>query len=267
MKASLIFLLFTVAVFSQTYNDQSAFKIDEPNYLITGFGSSLNPKKGILSQKDNQLKFKLSFNYKLFGYGYGLSGFYIKYAQNTLVNLWGQNPASYNSDMKPEFFTYLDLRTEYDNTPYVPRFRVGLTHETNGLTDDNSRSWNKFTGALEIGENCVSDVFFSLSFWRGFGVNANNRDIRDYAGNGAIKLAYYHHIDGEFAWGTSIDARFKVPDATFKNIEASLYLNPFFGAGSSWAPKVMLQYYWGGAESLRNYTSKTHSMRLGLAFM
>ncbi|NLW31479.1 MAG: hypothetical protein GXY77_08500 [Fibrobacter sp.] len=267
MKASLTFLLLTSVILAQTYNSQSRFGLDEPNYIITGFGSDQSSGNGILTRKDNQVKFRLSVYYKLFGYGYGLSGLYLKYAQNSLINLWGHNAASYSNDMKPEIFTYLDLRTEYDNIPYVPRFKAGLTHETNGLAGSAGQSWNKLTGALEIGENCLTDFFFSVSFWRGFGINENNSDIMDYAGNGAVKLAYYHHKNDELAWGTSIDAHFRLRDATFTNVETSLYLNPFYGAGTSWAPMVMLQYYWGGAECLRNYSSKAHSLRLGLAFM
>lgn len=267
MKASLIFLLLTSAILAQNYNNQSRFGIDEPNYIITGFGSGQSSGTGVLTREDNQVKSRISVYYKLFGYGYGLSGFYLKYAQNTMINLWGHNMAEYSNDMKPEIYTYLDLRTEYDNTPYVPRFKIGLLHETNAQTGDDSRNWNRLTGALEIGENCLTDFFLSISFWRGFGINENNKDIRDFAGNGAIKFAYYHHKNDEMSWGTSVNAHFRMRDATFTNVETSLYLNPFYGAGTSWAPMILLQHYWGGAECLRNYSSKKHSLRLGLAFM
>lgn len=242
----------------------------QPNYIITGIGTITNKlNKDISPKDDNQVKFRISLYYRLFGLDSNRTGLYLGYTQNTIWNIKAPSSPFTDCDYQPEIYTCIDLadRGTLSYNPYAPFFRISLIHKSNGLDGERNRSLNTFKGALGIGEFGRSEFFSLLSLQHSFQLASNNKDYVNYYGNAEITLGHTHVINNCVLIGNSITLRFLIDKPKITGLEGSLYLNPFVGKKIKWAPAFMIQYYNGTAESLIDYRSKTQSVRIGLAFL
>jgi phospholipase A1/A2 len=270
VKAVVLVWIFTAITISAEQNQLSKrFVFPEPSYIITGFGalkSSANDSSA--ATRNNQVKFKISLAYKLVGSDSNKTGIYLRYTQNSFWNIYDRSFPFKDNNYKPELTgIYEPLRNE--GCPPDPIFIISLVHESNGAYGVADRGCGRLLGGVEFGRVQQGGVIVGFNLWATIHTNVNNRDLRMYAGDGAIKFGYFRNKNDLMLWGISNESKIRSHDIKFTSNELTFYCNPFrnFGSGWEWAPTFMMQYYSGTGEYLLNYKTHSKSLRIGLTFL
>ena len=152
---------------------QTAFNRTEPYggfYAVASF----NPVLGIKTIRT--IKIQLSFRYKV--NDDDLVDTYFGY---TMRSFWAIDQGSHPFKelvFNPEAW----LQTSPDN-PDDPEFRVGIEHESNGLSGPDSRGWNKLY--VQVGDTWRSDdgdwsSRHALRLWHAFAVSKSTKHMVEH---------------------------------------------------------------------------------------
>ncbi len=266
---ALFCLFFTLTIFAFSEQKATEFGFSEPNYFIYTLKNS-DRFPSISAESQSRLKLHISLYYRILALKNERSGLYLGYNQNSFWKESDPRKPFMDNNFNPEIsarFALLKWLTKNDN-PYIPTIKASVSKESNWEKGTNYRGWNKVSGTLEIGQYGITEYHCSFGLWKPFNISSNNHDIRKYAGNMQIKMGYWHFDNYSIAkWGTSMDMRFGSDNTKINSIAISLFYNPLVGKNLKWIPSLMVQYYYGYAESLLYYKEKTNAIRIGIAFM
>ncbi len=141
-----------------------------------------------------EAKFQLSFKFKmaenLWGDNVDLWGAYTQNSRWQVYN--GDNSRPFReTDYEPEVM--LVVRNDYGIAGWRGRMSgIGFNHQSNGLSEPLSRSWNRVM--LLIGLDRENWALVLRPWWRlPEGQGDDNPDVSDYLGRGDILLAHTRH--------------------------------------------------------------------------
>lgn len=251
--------------------DSRAFDISSPNYFITGLGGKDAVAKDILRGKNNEARFRINVNFKMVGDTVDNTGLYFGYTQNSFWNILDHGTPNFENNYMPELLFYGDaLSAGKDYQWYMPSLLLSLNHQSNGRTESELRSADRFIFTGELGNPVKNGFYASFSFWRFLQISANNPDIANHIGKGELKLNWqFTSTHQTVRGGASLASRFIYDTPLFTNMELDFFLDPFYGLKSDakWLPTFMAQFFHGRGENLMNYRERVNNLRLGLAFI
>lgn len=202
--------------------------------------------------KNEEIKFQLSFKIPLVEdgvfndqdrvyFGFTVKSFWQAYSSEISAPFRETN-------YRPEIFYETPLPIESGDGTWFSR--VGFEHESNGRTQDLSRSWNRVYTGIGYAED---DFMLYVEPWYRIPDNDDdNPDIEDYMGHFELTSAYkYESL--EF---TGV-ARYNFSTG-YGGVEAGMSF-PLFGRVRGY-----VQYYQGYGESLIDYNYNTKRIGVGI---
>ncbi len=242
--------------------------LNAPNYFIVGLGSHRTSESREIGVNDRtQAKFQVNINFRLAGWEESRSGFYFGYSQLSFWHIFNPSSPFFENNYRPEAFFYYDAAAS-DETPwYKPALKLSLVHESNGLSGDTNRGWDRIVAAADFGESPEARFSAGASFWYILGQSHN---LDDYLGRGELRfvLNLPRYFD-RLKIGIGVTSRFRYKEPQFINYELNTFFNPFADAksGFQWLPSFMVQYFNGKGENMREYNRHVSSLRIGVAFL
>lgn len=202
-----------------------------------------------------ETKFQLSFKFPLLSKVFAEDdGVWAAYTQLSFWQVYNQNSSRpfRESNYEPEIF-YIKRTDVILGGLSLNAFVLGIVHQSNGQTDNLSRSWNRVYGTTIFSRNHFA---LALKAWYRVpdGSRDENPDLQDYIGRFEARLAY-----SNAGWTYSILARNSLKDdyKGYSELGISFPMDRNL--------KGFLQYANGYGESLLDYNTNTH--RIGLGFI
>lgn len=235
------------------------------------FRSAVSPYEPVyfgVGGNDNRMaRFQISLKYRLFTpsepqHPSFWDGLYLGYTQTSLWDLHSDSNPFIDTSFKPSLFWRQDAVFRPDGSSFFMGLQTGVEHESNGKSDEDSRSLNfayiqpEFNYRLGHG----STLTFAPRVKHYFGTG-ENPDYKDYVGNvdwrvrwaqddGLVLTGLYRQGKGG-RYSTQLEAAWPLK-RTFLN------MNGYFH----------VQYFKGYNETLLGYDQKTGSqLRFGLALV
>ena len=265
------------------------FDLLEPNYFLTSL--NFTPEDGgdaPFFQPNNQVRFRVALRYRVLGAPRSLlnwlfgdrlrpevydTGLHLGYIQNSFWNLWSDSSPFVDNNYSPRLFLYvdgLDVFDPYNYKWYSPSLRLSLDHESNGLSGPESRSWNRLTATVELGDSRLQKMYGSISFWAVLNRAIENRDIAETNGRGEITVYFQPFLQnrerGLDYFGVSVTARVAGRRAV-ANVDAAVYWNPFYDPDGTWSPTLMAQLFCGTGQYLLDHHLDECAFRTGIAII
>ena len=176
---------------------------------------------------------------------------YLTYTQKSFWNIYMDSRPFRDTNYNPGIG--LGRYLVYKNQLVGGAF-IQLKHESNGLDEEESRSWNY----LDFTAKYYFNPQFNITgeFWIPFSKGSDNKDLIDYKGLGQLSFNYISH---EQRWWLSaeLNKRKKVG-----NINTTLSLGYILSKDTNLY--LFSRFYNGYAESLLDYNKYTMNIRVGI---
>lgn len=226
------------------------------NYLIFG-QMRMDDGSQPFSGEQLDTKFSLGLSFSLFSQSElldFLDPLRFGYSQLSWWNIADDSSPFTEHNYNPEM--YWDFtqpgRPLIGDFPYLDR--IGLEHQSNGLSGLDSRSWDRVYAQKTY--HLLQQFRVGVKFWQVIGTDWQNDDIEDYLGSSQVSLEYEPNDR------TLI--RFKVQrghEVSTYTYQADIrYRRPWLNSA------FFLSYHNGYGEALINYNKKGSSIRVGLYF-
>jgi outer membrane phospholipase A len=238
------------------------------NYFITG-----------VSESQHLVKFQYSVKFDLWPNASRHSA-YFGFTQKSLWNLFTASSPFLESNYAPELFYGYYTRIgdliprRHVITPFIDNARVGLEHESNGLDNASSRSWNRVSGTARAGAYLGTDhyVIVAPKAWVPMGLT-DNPDIAQFLGYGSLSVEYgYDPAITQWYGGGNLKvtgSKGANLDWTRGAVEVTAQWRPGYeGALLEWwkfTPYFYAQLFTGYGETLLRYNEKFTAFRIGFA--
>jgi phospholipase A1/A2 len=231
--------------------------IYQPNYFIYGAGG------------EPAAKFQLSFKYRVLTFGRGTPEhprptLQLAYTQRSLWDMEAESEPFYDTSYMPELFV------ESLRPPGAGRggfsflgWGAGLRHESNGKAGDDSRAMNMVYGRAMFGVGTPRSWYlgFGPEVWAYVGSVDHMPDIEDYRGHGRAYFVAGYGSGASLSWTVT-------PGDGFDRLTHELGLSIPVGVKKvDFATFVYVQYFDGWAESIRDYSHYSQSVRAGLSLV
>ena len=236
------------------------FTAHEPVYFIYGLDAP-------------GAKFQFSFKYRLLGDNGRLGdkvpvlrGLYLGFTQRSLWDIAANSSPFFDTSYMPELMyesqSYLDLGKR--GGFQILGFQAGVRHESNGRDGSASRSVNiaYFRPAVAFGRLDGWNLLLAPRFFTYVSDVSNNPDIADYRGyseltaifgkNDRLALSLTGRL-GRAGHRGSLQADLTIPVRFDKLFDFATYL--------------LIQYWNGYGESLRDYNKQTSTIRAGFSLV
>lgn len=244
------------SVISQESDSDWFFTPYKDNYLIFG---QMRMDDGTTPFSGEQLdtKFSLGLSFSLFSHSELLNfldPLRFGYSQLSWWNIADDSSPFTEHNYNPEM--YWDFtqpqRPLIGDFPFIDR--VGLEHQSNGLSGLDSRSWDRVYSQKTY--HLTPQFRVGIKLWQVIGTDWQNDDIEDYLGSGQVSLEY------EPNERTLVRLKFqRGHDVSTYSYQADIrYRRPWLNSA------FFLSYYNGYGEALINYNQKASSIRVGLYF-
>lgn len=218
-------------------------------------------------------KFQFSFKYRLLGDNGRLGdkvpvlrGLYLGFTQRSLWDINADSSPFFDTSYMPEVMyesqSYLDLGKT--GGFQILGFQAGVRHESNGRDGVNSRSLNivYFRPAVAFGRLDSWNLVLAPRFFTYVSDLGDNRDIANYRG--------YSELAAIFGKNDSValSVSGRLGRAGHKgSVQADLTIPVRFDKLFDFATYVMIQYWNGYGESLRNYNQQSSTVRAGFSLV
>ncbi len=235
-----------------------------------------------------QVKFQLSMKFRLlkanlYVLKYNLFPAYIGYTQKSLWNAGQPSMPFEETNYNPEFFLDYPI-----NTKLLGRFKLRsivvspLEHESNGLVDAQSRSWNRqylmlrfglgSKEKLEIADSFLTDkASLYVKFWSASGCSDQDDYLKalgrgdkflDYMGRGELGISVRN-----FIWGGSLkNHQLDIRTPIFRDHRKDSYLFEFRQQIPKMNFALYIQYWYGYGETLLRFNKFGRRGFAGLSF-
>lgn len=236
------------------------FSAHEPVYFIYG-------------SKAPGAKFQFSFKYRLLGEGArlgdrlpALRGIYAGFTQRSLWDIAANSSPFYDTSYMPELmFESQSLVDRGDAGGFkLLGYQAGVRHESNGRDGSVSRSLNiaYFRPAFSFGRLDGWNLIVAPRLFAYVGDLANNPDIAVYRGQAEL-LAVFGRND---RFALALSGRMGA-GAHKGSLQADLTFPVHFDRWFDFATYLLIQYWNGYGESLRDYNRRTETIRAGFSLV
>jgi phospholipase A1 len=218
-------------------------------------------------------KFQFSFKYRLLGENGRLGdkvpvlrGLYIGFTQRSLWDIDADSSPFFDTSYMPELMyesqSYLDLGKS--GGFQILGFQAGVRHESNGRDGLDSRSLNiaYFRPAVAFGRLDGWNLVLAPRFFTYVSDVVNNPDIADYRG--------YSEMTAVFGKNDrlALSVTGRLGRAGHKgSVQADLTIPVRFDKLFDFATYLLIQYWNGYGESLRDYNKQTSTIRAGFSLV
>jgi phospholipase A1 len=178
------------------------------------------------------------------------------YTQSSWWQIYEESSPFRETNYKPEIFVTVPYGKK-DKTS-LKGFRFGFLHESNGQSDETSRSWNRLylAGYFQVG-----NLFIIPKLWHRIKEKTNdddNPELVDYMGYGDIKFIYPYK---EHVFKLLLRDNLKLNDDN-KGFAEFNWTFPFFGAKNTFG---YLQLSTGYGDSLIDYNREINRIGFGIS--
>ena len=208
------------------------------------------------NRKRNETKFQLSIKkpivHDFLGFDETL---YFGYTQTSWWQLYNQSSPFRETNYKPEIFVTVPYGKK-DKTA-LKGFKAGFIHESNGQSEEKSRSWNRVY--LESFFQ-YKNLFIIPKVWYRIKENKNNddnHDIEDYLGYGDISFIYPYK-DNNF----KLLLRNNLKSNNNRSFAQLDWTFPFFGSKNTFGH---IQFSNGYGDSLIDYNEDITRINFGIS--
>lgn len=214
------------------------------NYIATGFATN-KP----VSQYSSDVKFQLSLALRLWSIN-GKVDFLATYSQRSIWDIYQKSCPFRETAYNPGFWVAWQTNEKV-------RLLFGIEHESNGLNDTTSRSFNYATAAC---------LYEALPRWR-FGARAW------YGYYDRDNISRYFRYRGVMqVWGTfhTLNDRFSItalvnPTVTFAKYNIQAEASWKMAKRGDWLPCLFVQYCYGYGETMIDYNRRASKIRIGIS--
>ncbi len=254
----------TVArIFDYEAGKQRFFRPYKNNYVV--FGAMKNhDDTPAFSGNNLDIKFELGMMFSLIPSNNSESGYlplHFGYSQRSWWDISEPSAPFQEHNYNPEVFW--DFTRSTAMTPSLLTLarnlfsidRIGVEHQSNGLNEERSRSWDRVY--LEREFVFSEAMSFNLKLWHVLNKGELNEDISDFLGDAQLTT----HI--------TLNNMFDVDIKTMKGHETekiSFQIDLTLPMSQWVNSKFFLSYYDGYGEALINYDKRSKSLRAGFYF-
>jgi phospholipase A1 len=244
-----------VLAFPRTHPDRLSLYM--PNYFVYGAGG------------EPEAKFQFSLKYRLLTFGKGKpdrppASLQLAYTQRSLWDMGKPSEPFYDTSYMPEVFVdSLAPQREHWGSFSFLGWSSGWRHESNGRDGDDSRAWDIAFARVGFAFGSPERWYLAVApeIWQRLGPADHMPDIEEYRGRGRI-----FSVAG-YGSGPSL-ASSLTPDQDFQHLSYQLDLYvPITLSRLGFASYFVVQYFDGYAESIRNYTHESQSLRVGFSLV
>ena len=218
-------------------------------------------------------KFQFSFKYRLLGENGrlgdklpALRGVYLGFTQRSLWDIDADSSPFFDTSYMPELMYESQFYGDIDKSGgfHFLGFQAGLRHESNGRDGVASRSLNiaYIRPAMAFGRLDSWNLVLAPRLFAYVGDVVNNPDIADYRGCGEITAIFGKNdrlalsVTGRLGQG-----------AHKGSLQVDLTLPVRFDKLFDFATYVLIQYWNGYGESLREYDRRSSTIRAGFSLV
>lgn len=221
--------------------DSIPLQSHEPMYFV------LNPNDG-----EEEAKFQISLKYPVTDW---LPGLYFSMTTIAFWDLHSESKPFTATNYNPSiFYTFWETDKETDGFS-IEKTTIGYEHQSNGESDVESRSWERFFVESGISHKLNGDFLSFIhkkenAFWLD-----ENADIKEYYGDSRTIIKWNHgdniQLDWTFRRNASFERGHDIVGLSFK--DPWLKLRPWW----------YIQAFSGYGEHLLNYNKRNSEIRIG----
>jgi outer membrane phospholipase A len=228
-----------------------------PNYFIYGAGN------------EPAAKFQLSFKYRVLTFGDASAdrprpSLQLAYTQRSLWDVRQRSAPFYDASYMPEVFVeWSKPASDVGSWFSFLGWASGYRHESNGRDGDDSRSVDVVYARAHFAAGSPRAWYAVVApeIWQHVARGRRNSDVEDYRGHGRLYLVVGHGAGPSVLWTVT-------PEHGLDHLTHQLDLSIPIGVRRlDLATYVQVQYFDGYAESLRDYTHESRSLRVGFALV
>lgn len=245
---------------TQTKENSGNFQMFMPNYFILGRNIYNSYKEKEINDVDVEgfTKFQVSFMYDITKIKKSHFIFF-HYTQVSFWNIGQESNPFAEINYQPGILYNYKL-----NNRYLNDFRIGIFHESNGESEDRSKSLDIGFQTYLLKEFKLKDFTFN-TILRIFYVPESsleeNPEYHDYMG--------YHNLFLELRYKEWGCVELKTQGFIIEGkgaIQIGIVSHSLLDFKNYFTPRLYIQWYYGYGESLINYSTKSNSLRLGIIF-
>ncbi|MEO6875635.1 MAG: phospholipase A [Opitutaceae bacterium] len=251
--------------------DAASSTLSQVQRNFVGRFSTHDPIYFVYGTKVPGAKFQFSFKYRLLDFQREPAStadrtLQFGYTQRSLWDITGDSSPFYDTSYMPSLF-YESLATQAAINRIGPLtwvgFQAGYQHESNGQSLGRSRSLNLLyvRPAVVVGPLSDWHVIVVPRIWTYVGGLSDNRDLKNYRGYGEL-LAILGRNDGPTLAYTGRAGK----DLTHFTTQLDLTI-PARSKFLDFATYILVQYFNGYGESLRDYNKKSDALRVGFSLV
>ncbi|MBT8191597.1 MAG: phospholipase A [Bacteroidia bacterium] len=235
----------------RSFLEVPGFTMFGDNYLITG--TTVTGRNDLRASSD--VKFRIGFAHRLLDRPLILGFYpYVTYQQRSFWEIYKESSPFRESNYNPGFALGKIAVVEGKE---VGIFFIELEHESNGLGNEDSRSWNKISFSSKW--KLTPKLQMDFDFWIPFFVDKEfNPDILDYYGFQRTGVSYI--INEKFF--VSFDTHL----ATTDGFRGNFTIGGYYNYNPDNDRYIYLQLFHGYAEDLATYKDIRTMLRIGIAF-
>jgi len=230
-----------------------------PNYIIYGPGGN-----------EPAVKFQLSLQYRLMTLGTPPADgtrptLKLAYTQRSLWDVSAPSEPFYDTSYMPEVFVEsLKPASDFHRLRAFNGWAAGYRHESNGKDGDDSRGYDIVYARGHFSFGSPSSWYLAAipEVWQYFASTHDQMpDVAKYRGYGKLYLIAGRGLGPSLIWTM-------IPEHGFSHVthQADFFV-PLAIHKLDFATYFVAQYFDGYAESLRNYTHYSRSIRVGLSLV
>lgn len=215
------------------------------SYFATGISTNQ-----AVSQYSADAKFQISFAVRLWNIK-GKADIFLAYTQHSVWDIYQKSCPFRETAYNPGIWAAWQVDRKV-------RLLFGIEHESNGMADTNSRSFNYATAAA------IYDAYprwrFGGRVWYGYYDRDNIDDYFRY--RGLFQLwATYHTLNDRFSVTALIN-----PSNQFRNCNVQVEASWRLAKRGDWLPALYIQYMSGYGDTMLDYNRYASKIRIGISF-
>ncbi len=229
------------------YNDRPYFGLYKDNYFI--FGPSVGAEPTV---RNTNVKFQISFSQRLTRNTLPWNTYlYLFYTQKCFWNILEESMPMTDLNFNPGIGLGKPI---FAKDRFIGELKLMLEHESNGRSEENSRSWNK----ISLGVNIMIDphCIIHAKGWIPIVDGRHNKDLLDYYGIYQMGMSL-RSSNNKFGFSTLFTKR-RGWDLNYNiTVEASYRIK------NTHNQYLFMQFYNGYGEGLLDYNKFHSQLRVG----
>ena len=222
------------------------FGLFRNNYIATGL-STAHP----VSQYSSDVKFQLSVGLRLWSIA-NQADILFTYSQHSVWDIYQKSCPFRETCYNPGVWAAWQVRNNI-------RLLFGFEHESNGMSDESSRSFNYLSAA------CIYEPYdhwrFGIRLWYGYYDRETISHYYRYRGIGHI-WATYHTLNDRFSATLLIN-----PSNTLRNYNIQAECSWRLARRGSFIPSLYVQYAGGYGDTMLDYNRYSTKIRIGISLV